>query len=150
MTLSPDAGGVFDTLVRLARRGLGGRAGDGRQFMSWVHESDFVDALRWLIDREEMNGVVNIASPYPLPNADFMQVLRQECGAPPGLPAAKWMLEIGAMLLQTETELILKSRRVVPARLIEHGFRFQYPVWHDAARELCGRWKQWQHRSRAA
>jgi len=150
MTLSPDAGGVFDTLVRLARRGLGGRAGDGRQFMSWVHESDFVDALRWLIDREDMNGVVNIASPYPLPNAEFMQVLRQECGAPPGLPAAKWMLEIGAMLLQTETELILKSRRVVPARLIEHGFRFQYPEWPDAARELCGRWKQWQHRSRAA
>ena len=150
MTLSPDAGGVFDTLVRLARRGLGGRAGDGRQFMSWVHESDFVDALRWLIDREDMNGVVNIASPYPLPNAEFMQVLRQECGAPPGLPAAKWMLEIGAMLLQTETELILKSRRVVPARLIEHGFRFQYPEWPDAARELCGRWKQWHYRSRAA
>jgi uncharacterized protein len=150
MTLSPDAGGVFDTLLRLARRGLGGRAGDGRQYMSWVHELDFLNALLWLIDHDEMNGVVNVASPHPLPNAEFMQVLRQECSAPPGLPATKWMLEIGALLLQTETELILKSRRVVPARLIEHGFRFHYPDWPDAARELCGRWKQEQRRSRAA
>jgi len=150
MTLSPDASGVFDTLVRLARRGLGGRAGDGRQFMSWVHESDFVSALRWLMDHDEVSGVVNVASPNPLPNAEFMQVLRQECGAPPGLPATKWMLEIGAMLLQTETELILKSRRVVPARLVEHGFQFHYPDWPAAARELCGRWKQWHQRFRAA
>jgi len=142
MTLSPDAGGVFDTLARLARRGLGGRAGDGRQFISWVHEHDFVDAVRWLIQHEAIDGVVNIASPNPLPNAEFMRVLRQACDAPPGLPSAKWMLEVGAFLMQTETELILKSRRVVPARLLENGFRFQYPDWSSAARELCARWKR--------
>jgi uncharacterized protein (TIGR01777 family) len=142
MTLSPDAGGVFDTLARLARRGLGGKAGNGRQYMSWVHEHDFVDAVRWLIRHDEIDGVVNIASPNPLPNAEFMRVLRRACDAPPGLPSTKWMLAVGAFLMQTETELILKSRRVVPARLVEHGFRFQYPEWSSAARELSARWKR--------
>ena len=80
MTLSPDPGGVFDTLLGLARRGLGGRAGDGRQFMSWIHYEDFVAAVRWLIDRDEIEGVVNVAAPNPLPNAEFMRVLRDACG----------------------------------------------------------------------
>jgi len=145
MTLSPDSGGVFDTLARLARRGLGGRAGDGRQFMSWVHEHDFVNAVRWLMQHEDIDGVVNIASPNPLPNVEFMRVLRQACDAPTGLSFARWMLEVGAFLMQTETELILKSRRVVPARLLEHGFRFQYPEWPSAARALCERWMR-RHR----
>lgn len=139
MTLSPDAGGVFDTLAGLVRRGLGGTAGDGRQFMSWVHYEDFIAAVQWLIDRDDIDGVVNIASPYPLPNAEFMQILREACGVPLGLPATKLMLEIGAAFMRTETELILKSRRVVPARLLEHGFTFRYPEWRDAARDLCGR-----------
>ncbi len=137
MTLSPDRGGVFDTLRRLTRRGLGGAHGDGRQFMSWVHYVDFVAAVQWLIDREDIDGVVNIASPNPLPNAEFMRILREACGVPFGLPATTWMLEIGAVFMRTETELILKSRRVVPTRLLEHGFRFQYPDWRDAARDLC-------------
>ncbi len=141
MTLSPDAGGIFDALLGLARRGLGGRAGDGRQFISWIHHEDFVAAIRWLIDRDDIDGVVNVASPNPLPNAEFMRVLREACGAPFGLHATKWMLEIGAVLMRTETELILKSRRVVPARLLEHGFAFRYPDWSNAARELCDRWK---------
>lgn len=139
MTLSPDAGGVFDTLAGLVRRGLGGTAGDGRQFMSWVHYEDFISAVRWLIDCDDINGIVNIASPYPLPNAEFMQILREACGVPLGLPATKLMLEIGAAFMRTETELILKSRRVVPARLLEQGFSFRYPEWRDAARDLCGR-----------
>lgn len=139
MTMSPDAGGVFDTLVGLVRRGLGGSAGNGRQFVSWIHHEDFVAAVRWLIDREDIDGAVNIAAPHPLPNAEFMQVLREACGVPLGLPATKWMLEIGAMFMRTETELILKSRRVVPARLLEHGFTFTYPYWPDAARDLCRR-----------
>jgi len=138
MTLSPDAGGVFDTLLGLVRRGLGGKAGDGRQFMSWVHYEDFVAAVLWLIDRDTIEGVVNIASPHPLPNSEFMQVLRAACGVPFGVPANKWMLEIGAVFMRTETELILKSRRVVPARLLEQGFTFKYPHWRDAARDLCG------------
>ena len=141
MTLSPDPGGVFDELVGLVRRGLGGSAGDGRQFMSWVHYADFVAAVRWLIDRTDIDGVVNVASPHPLPNAEFMRVLRDACGVRFGLPASEWMLEIGAAFMRTETELILKSRRVVPARLLENGFRFAFPNWNEAARDLCHRYR---------
>ena len=93
--------------------------------------------MRWLIDRDDIDGVVNVASPNPIPNAEFMRVLRQACGIPFGLPATKWMLEIGAAFMRTETELILKSRRVVPARLLEQGYEFKYPKWPDAARDLC-------------
>ena len=135
MTMSPDAGGVFDTLAGLVRRGLGGSAGNGRQYVSWIHYEDFLVAVRWLITHD-IDGIVNIASPNPLPNAEFMRVLRDACGVPFGLPAANWMLEIGAALLRTETELILKSRRVVPARLVEQGFRFAFPNWQDAAPDL--------------
>jgi uncharacterized protein (TIGR01777 family) len=150
MTLSPDAGGVFDTLLSLARHGLGGSAGDGRQFMSWIHHDDFIAAVRWLIDRDDIDGAVNIAAPSPLPNAEFMQVLREGCGVPLGLPAKKWMLEIGAVFMRTETELILKSRRVVPARLLEHGFKFKYPDWRDAALDLCRRSSDARDQARAA
>lgn len=150
MTLSPDAGGVFDTLLGLIRRGLGGRAGDGRQFMSWVHYEDFIAAVRWLIDRDDIEGAVNIAAPNPLPNAEFMRVLREACGVPIGLPATRWMLEIGAVFMRTEAELILKSRRVVPARLLEHGFKFKYPYWRDAALDLCRRSSGDRARARAA
>jgi hypothetical protein len=137
MTLSPDPGGVFDTLLGLARHGLGGSAGDGRQFMSWIHYEDFTAAVRWLIDHDHIAGAVNVASPHPLPNAEFMRLLRQACGVRFGLPAHRWMLEIGAVFMRTETELILKSRCVVPARLLEHGFTFTFPDWHDAAHDLC-------------
>ncbi len=139
ITMSPDRGGVFATLVGLVRLGLGGRAGDGRQFVSWIHERDFVAAVRWLIAHEATDGIVNIASPNPLPNAEFMRVLRHACGVPFGLPASKWMLEIGALVMRTETELILKSRRVVPARLLDAGFTFNFPNWPDAATDLCRR-----------
>jgi uncharacterized protein (TIGR01777 family) len=147
MTLSPDAGGVFDTLLGLVRRGLGGSAGDGRQFMSWIHHEDFIAAVRWLIDRDDVEGVVNVAAPNPLPNAEFMQILREACGVRLGLAAKEWMLEIGAVFMRTETELILKSRRVVPARLLEHGFKFKYPDWRDAALDL---WRQSPGRPRAS
>jgi uncharacterized protein len=150
MTLSPDPGGIFDTLHGLARHGLGGNAGHGRQFMSWIHYEDFVAAVRWLIDRDDIQGIVNVAAPNPLPNAEFMRVLREACGVSFGLPASRWMLEIGAVLMRTETELILKSRRVVPARLLEHGFTFKYPDWRSAARDLCHQWKVSRHKARAA
>jgi uncharacterized protein (TIGR01777 family) len=140
MTLSPDAGGVFDTLLGLVRRGLGGRAGDGRQYVSWIHEADFVSAVRWLIDHHDVEGVVNVAAPHPVPNAEFMRVLREAAGVRFGLPASRWMLELGALFMRTETELILKSRRVVPGRLLDGGFEFKYPHWSGAARELCRRW----------
>lgn len=141
IVLSPDRGGTFDILLGLTRRGLGGRAGNGRQFMSWIHHEDFVAAVRWLIDRDDVAGVVNVASPTPLPNAEFMRVLRDASGTRFGLPATEWMLEVGAVFMHTETELILKSRRVVPGRLLEHGFTFTYPQWQDAARALCQQWR---------
>ena len=142
MVMSPDRGGVFDVLLGLVRKGLGGRAGDGRQFFSWIHDQDFVRAVRWLLAHDELAGAVNLASPEPLPNAAFMRILREVWGAPWGLPAARWMLEIGAIFLRTETELILKSRRVVPARLLQDGFTFLHPAWPEAARDLCARWRE--------
>ena len=140
MTMSPDRDGIFDTLLGLVRCGLGGSAGDGRQYVSWVHYVDFVEAIRWLIGHDTVEGVVNIAAPNPLPNAEFMRVLREAWGTPIGLPAARWMLAVGAVFLHTETELILKSRRVVPRRLLEAGFVFRYPTWPAAARDLCREW----------
>jgi hypothetical protein len=141
MTMSPDRGSIFDTLLTLVRRGLGGRAGDGRQYVSWVHESDFVRAIYWLIDHHDVEGPVNVAAPHPLPNGAFMRELRRAWGVPLGLPAAGWMLEIGAVFMRTETELILKSRRVVPGILTGRGFAFRFPCWPEAAEDLCRRWR---------
>jgi uncharacterized protein (TIGR01777 family) len=141
MVMSPDRGGVFDTLLRLVRFGLGGAAGKGRQYVSWIHRDDFVRAIDWLIEHGEVAGAVNLAAPEPLPNAEFMRALREAWGIRFGLPAKQWMLEIGALLLRTETELILKSRRVIPGRLLQSGFTFQFPTWPEAARDLCHRWR---------
>jgi uncharacterized protein (TIGR01777 family) len=137
MIMSPDRGGTFDSLRGLVRLGLGGRAGDGRQYVSWIHYEDFVGALRWVIEHEHVSGPVNVAAPGPLPYAEFMRVLREAAGVPVGLPATSWILEIGALLMRTETELVLKSRRVVPGRLLEGGFAFRHPSWPGAARDLC-------------
>ena len=141
MTMSADRGGIFDVLLRLVRCGLGGRAGNGRQYVSWIHGADFIRAIYWLIDHDDIDGAVNLTAPNPLPNADFMRALRVAWGMPVGLPAANWMLEMGARILRTETELILKSRRVVPGRLLERGFSFQFSTWPEAARELCQQWR---------
>jgi uncharacterized protein (TIGR01777 family) len=139
--MSPDRGGAFDMLLKLVRFGLGGRNGSGGQFISWIHEADFVRAVYWLIEHEPLSGTVNLASPNPLPNADFMRDLREAWKMPIGLPSTEWMLEIGAFFLRTETELLLKSRRVVPGRLLQDGFSFQFPTWPEAARDLCARWR---------
>ncbi|MEZ4698660.1 MAG: TIGR01777 family oxidoreductase [Rhodothermales bacterium] len=146
MTMSPDPGGIFATLLGLTRRGLGGTSGDGRQYVSWIHDRDFIDAVYWLIDREELSGAVNLSSPNPLPNREFMQGLRKAWGTRIGLPATSLMLEVGALLMRTETELVLKSRRVVPTRLLESGFAFRFPEWPDAARDLCARWRAHRHK----
>jgi uncharacterized protein (TIGR01777 family) len=141
MTMSPDRGGIFDTLLRLVRFGLGGQAGDGRQYISWIHDQDFINAVNWLIKHDEFVGPVNLAAPQPLPNAEFMCILRRAWGMPIGLPASALLTVIGAFFMQTETELILKSRRVVPGRLLEAGFAFQFPDWAEAAADLCRRWR---------
>jgi len=149
MVMSPDPGGVFDTLSRLVRFGLGGTIGDGRQYMSWIHDLDFIRAVQWLIEHEELSGAVNLASPQPLSNTEFMAVLRAAWGVRIGLPATKWMLEIGTFFMRTESELVLKSRRVVPQRLLESGFEFEFPHWSEAARDLCARLSLAKQRGRA-
>jgi len=141
MVMSPEPGGVFDTLLMLVRHGLGGQAGNGRQFVSWIHEQDFIRAIYWLIDND-VHGAVNIASPNPLPNRDFMRALRNVWGIQFGLPASRWMLELGAVFLKTETELVLKSRRVVPGALLKSGFNFHFPFWGECATDLCHRWRE--------
>ncbi|MFQ5503026.1 MAG: TIGR01777 family oxidoreductase [Phycisphaerae bacterium] len=141
MVMSPDRGGIFDVLLDLVRHGLGGRSGDGRQYVSWVHRDDFIRAVYWLMEHEEIEGVVNIASPNPLPNADFMRAIRNAWGIRIGLPATAWMLEFGTWFLRTESELILKSRRVVPGLLAQEGFVFLHPTWAEAARSLCREWR---------
>jgi uncharacterized protein (TIGR01777 family) len=143
MVMSPDRGGIFSELLRLVRFGLGGTAGSGQQFVSWVHGEDFLRSIEYLIAHEEFEGgPVNIASPNPLPNQEFMRALRQAWGAPVGLPATRWVLEVGAFFLRTETELILKSRRVVPGRLLQAGLGFQFPNWPTAAEDLVSRWRR--------
>ena len=147
LTLSPDPGGIFDTLLGLVRRGLGGTAGDGRQYVSWIHYEDFIAAIRWLLVHDDVDGIVNVAAPNPVPNAEFMRGLRQAAGMPLGLSASRVMLEAGALIMRTETELVLKSRRVVPARLLERDFVFKYPNWQESARDLCRQWRQMRHDS---
>ena len=142
MTFSPDRGGVFDVLLGLVRRGFGGPQGPGTQFVSWIHETDFCRSVDFLIAREDLTGVVNLASPNPLPNRDFLRTLREAWGTRIGLPIPRWALEAGAIFRRTESELVLKSRRVVPGRLLAAGFPFQFPDWPEAARELVTRWRQ--------
>lgn len=142
MTMSPDSGGVFDVLLRLVRFGLGGTCGNGRQFVSWIHDVDFVRAIYWLIENDSVSGPVNLCSPNPLPNAEFMKGLRNAWGRRIGLPASEWMLAVGTFLLRTETELVLKSRRVVPGLLSDAGFEFEFADWDEAAADLCSRWRE--------
>jgi uncharacterized protein len=141
MIMDPTRGGIFDTLLRLVRFGLGGTAASGEQYISWIHGADFLRGIEFLIEHDEMDRVVNVAAPNPLPNREFMRTLRKAWGTPIGLPATRWMLEVGALFMQTETELILKSRRVVAGRLMERGFEFEYPAWNAAAKDLVESWK---------
>lgn len=139
MVMSPDRGGVFDVLLALARLGLGGPVAGGAQYVSWIHDRDFVRAVDFLVDREDLTGPVNLAAPEPLPQRAFMRALRSSWGAPLGLPATKWMAELGAFALRSDTELLLKSRRVVPGRLLDKGFSFDYARWPEAADDLAQR-----------
>ena len=136
MVLGHGRNSVFPVLRRLARFGLGGPMGSGRQFVSWLHHEDFCRAVEWLITHESVSGPVNLAAPNPLPNAEMMKLFREFTGAPFGLPAAEWMLEVGAFFLRTETELILKSRRVIPGALLSGGFEFRFPTMRSALADL--------------
>jgi uncharacterized protein (TIGR01777 family) len=141
IVMSPQRGGTFDILVGLVRRGLGGTMGSGKQFFSWVHDADLCRAIDFLVARDELAGIVNISAPHPLPNREFMRILRDAWGARIGLPATEWMLEVGTFFMRSESELVLKSRRVIPTRLLEAGFTFEFPNWPEAAADLTRRWR---------
>jgi uncharacterized protein (TIGR01777 family) len=141
ITFSPSPGNAFAILSNLARIGLGGAQGNGRQYVSWIHESDFARAVDFLIARDDFEGPINLAAPNPLPNSAFMAALRDAWEMPNGIPAPAPLLELAAFFLRTETELVLKSRRVVPARLLDAGFLFHFPEWPAAAADLVRQWR---------
>ncbi|KAF2081062.1 TIGR01777 family oxidoreductase [Flavobacterium sharifuzzamanii] len=128
-------GGAFVPLKTLAKMGFGGKQGSGNQFVSWIHEEDFASAVDFIIEKE-ITGVINIVSPTPIRNSDFMQGLRKSIGFPFGIPLNKFFLEIGSFVIRTETELVLKSRNVVPKRLLENGFQFKFEEIDDAFEDL--------------
>jgi uncharacterized protein (TIGR01777 family) len=142
MVMSASRGGIFDVLLGLVRARLGGSIAGGTQFVSWIHHRDFVRAVEFLIGRADIEGPVNLAAPNPLPQRAFMATLRMAWGTRMGLPATKWMAEIGAFFLRTDTELTLKSRRVVPGRLMSSGFSFDFPDWPAAASDLVTQWRR--------
>lgn len=132
MAITIGPGGVLIPYFNLLKFGLGGRQGSGKQMFSWVHIEDSCRMIEWIADHEELEGVYNCSSPNPVNNMELMQILRTLTGKRLGLPAYKWMLQLGAVLIGTETELVLKSRWVLPTRMLETGFRFKYPLLKDA------------------
>lgn len=131
------SGSVFAAFKDLARKGLMGTQGSGSQFVSWIHEKDFIHAIDFIIQNESISEAINICAPNPVTNKYFMQSLRSSLGTKFGLRTHAWMAKIGALFLGTEAELILKSRNVVPTRLIENGFEFDFPYIDDALSDLA-------------
>ena len=134
ITLGP--GGVMIPYFNLLKFGLGGMQGNGKQMYSWVHIHDVCRAVEFTYEHSNLEGVYNLSSPNPVTNKKFMYTLRKATGQIIGLPAFKWMLKIGAAIIGTEPELILKSRWVVPTKLLQAGFTFQYPILKNAAEDI--------------
>lgn len=139
-------GGVIIPYMNLVKTGLGGRQGNGRQMFSWIHVEDLARMVEWFYENKQLSGTFNAAAPVPVSNSFFMQSLRRAMGIKLGFPAFKWMLELGAIMIGTQPELILKSRWVVPAKLLEYGFDFKYRLVEDAFEEIMLRRKNknWQ------
>jgi len=137
MVMGRGEGGPFSVFETLVRRGLGGRMGDGRQMVSWVHFEDFARAIEFLIE-SDVSGTVNVCAPGPLRNDAFMKEICSALGAKVALPSPRWLLEVGALVIGTETELPLKSRWVVPSRLLGLGFEFLYQTWPQGVRGIVG------------
>lgn len=127
---------AFPRLLNLVKFGLGGKQGDGEQYVSWVHEQDAAKCTEWLINHEELHGVINCTAPEPVKNAQLMHIIRNAYGLPFGVAAPAWLLEIGAKLIGTETELILKSRWVLPKRLLDSGYSFLFSKANHAVKDL--------------
>jgi uncharacterized protein (TIGR01777 family) len=137
MVLGHGRNSVYPVLRRLVRFGLGGKMASGRQFVSWIHQTDFCRAIEFLIQKDDLSGLVNLAAPNPVTNQEMMRSLRKISGVPIGLPAMHWMLEIGAFVLRTEPELIIKSRRVIPRKLLNSGFKFEFQTLPEAFEDLA-------------
>lgn len=134
VTLGP--GGILIPYFNLLKFGLGGKQASGKQMYSWVHIEDTCRMIEWIWDHKEIEGTYNCCSPNPVSNNEFMRIFRKVTGHKIGLPAYKWMLQIGAALIGTELELILKSRWVIPAKILETGFQFAHPVLESALADI--------------
>jgi uncharacterized protein (TIGR01777 family) len=141
VVLSPTPGSAFGVLSNLVRASLGGTQGNGRQFVSWIHESDYARAVDFLQAHEELDGAFNLAAPNPVPNREFMSALRYAWDVPNGLLTPALAIRLGAIFMRTEPELVLQSCRAVPSRLLAAGFKFEFPEWPEAAEDLVQQWR---------
>ncbi len=139
MAITLGEGGIMQPYFNLLKFGLGGRQGSGRQMYSWVHVLDTCRMIKWMADNPNMEGTYNCCSPHPVSNAVFMQTMRKATGHKIGLPAYTWMLKIGAALIGTETELVLKSRWVLPTKVLKEGFQFQYAHLQNALQDIVSK-----------
>ncbi len=128
-------GGAFIPLKSLAKIGFGGKQGNGSQFVSWIHEKDFASAVEFIINNK-IENVINVVSPNPIQNKEFMKIIREILKVPIGIPINKTMLKIGSRIIKTETELVLKSRNVIPKKLIQSGFTFKYSTLEKAIAKI--------------
>jgi uncharacterized protein (TIGR01777 family) len=129
-------GGILKPFLNMAKFGLGGKIGTGNQYMTWIHEQDFTDLIRYTILDADFKGIVHAASPFPVTNKEFMKTIRQSVNIPFGLPNPAIFIKIGAVFIGTEAELVLSGRRVVSSVLEKNGFKFKYPYLHDAVTRL--------------
>jgi len=129
-------GGVILPFKNLVRFGLGGIQGNGKQYFSWIHMEDLFQIILFLQSHAEISGVINCAAPHPITNKTFMETFRNVMNRKIGIPSPKWLLKIGAALIGTETELLLKSRWVLPERLENNGYTFKYPTISSALQDI--------------
>ena len=142
VVMGSNPGGVFDIFTKLCRWGLGGSTAGGRQMISWLHISDFINSIKFLLENDQIQGPVNLCVPQAISQEEIMKTLRQTVGAKFGLPAPKWAIEISSYITGIDSELTLKSRYVKPQVLLDHRFSFQYPDWPAAAADLFSKWKK--------
>jgi uncharacterized protein len=129
-------GGVMIPYINLVRFGLGGVQGSGKQMFSWIHVEDLFKIVLFLNNREDLTGTFNCSAPDPVSNREFMKKMRKAMNMPIGLPAPKWLLEIGSVLIRTETELVLKSRWVLPERLEKEGYKFTFETLEKTLQDI--------------
>ena len=139
VVMSPQAGGAFAIMAKLARRGMLGTAGNGRQMVSWIHSDDLFSAVDFLAFKSDLDGIVNVVGPNPVPNSEFNRAIRDALGVKLGPPSPAWLVALATKLMGTEAELVLKSRWVLPKRLQDAGFKFKFNDWPTAARDLVAR-----------